>query len=518
MILPRSESIETVLRRQWDILRDYILKEQAPPSEPTVDSPPAPPPVVVEDAVRIYTRACDRFGSKPNGAVLAAARYGSKVIKPSDVISDADVLALVDALTHRHFPPVAALDLSDVDGSRCTRTATSLALSHAIAEGKGLKFLAVAPGTSLGSHGVERLFQATAKNGLLKVLRCSDCDLGDAGADVISELLPSVSLERLDVSRNKIGPRAAWKLRDVALRHGVAVKLRGNARRLERACGAVQALGALLTPLAGTYLVLEAKRLDLDPGAVAACALYVVSTWAFFVLTAAPHFFEAKYAAASRGLNNNNYRGSWQSASSSSPLRRGGSGGEHSSAAAAAHGSSEQPGDASTEALARVATYLAVAGAHAPFLAFVDLGLPRNFGVFLWTTCAGGAVANVLRARRDFTSPPTLRPSSLTADKLPLFVLGGLVPFFRFPALRVALAKGNGFTALVAALLLAVFASALDLTPVCKPLAYVLHLAAVGLHYFCVLTALVWHFLPGSGGAPGGAAQRPPPITTTTVN
>lgn len=472
-VIRGTESLDQILKKQWEVLRDYILKEK--------DELP------MEDAVRIYTRACERFATRPNGAVLAAARYSSKVIKPQ-FKDDADLLSLVEAVTHPAFPAIAALDLGDADGACFTRTTASLALAHAIAE-TSLQFLAVAPGTSLGAHGVERLFLAC---GNLKVLRVADCFVGDAGADAISRLLPRTSLDRLDISRNHIGPRAASKLRDVAVKANVALKLRGNARWLERSCAAIQSLGAVVSPFAGAFLVSEARRLDLDPGAVAACGLYALATTFFFVSTALPHIAEA---SASRPAQ-------------LPPLTKD-----------TQRSTKHQMGDVILDTGARLATYLAIAGAHAPFLAFVDLGLPRNFGLFLWTTCTMGALLNVLTKKRQFHAPPSLRPPSLTTDKLPLVLLGGLVPFLRFASLRAALGS-TSFKALVSALILALVATALDITPLCKPLAYLLHLVAAGLHYFCVLTALVWHFLPNQSG--GASAGSPPmnggsPASSTTV-
>ena len=463
-----SETVEQMLRRQWQVLREYILKEQETidkKKEQRGGEPAALAPQQKqqpEDPVRIYARACERFGSKPNGAVLASARYASKVVRPSRLDGDGDLLALVEALAHPAFR-VAALDLGDADGTLLTKTATSFALSQAINEG-GLEFLALAPGTPLdGSHAVERLLLASKK---LKVLKVADCFLGDAGCDSLTRLLPRVSgtLERLDVSRNLIGPRAASRLRDAAQKHKISLKLRGNCRWLERSCGLIQLTAATVTPLAGAFLVYETSKRDIDVGALTACILYSLTTTAFFFFTGLPHLREARMVVP-------------PSSKGGEPLLF------------------EQRTDLSLDYLARFATCLAVAGAHAPFIAFLDLGLPRNFGVFLWTASLAFGVANVLQKRRDFASPPTLRAPSLSADKIPLVVLTGFLAFLRFPQLRAALSP-SAFRCLLASLILAVVSTALDLTPLCKPIAYLMHLFAAALHYICILTALVYHFTP----------------------
>lgn len=419
-------------------------------------------------AISAYLEACARYSVAPNGAVLAAFRFGSRVVKPRGAsFSDAELLAVVDACCEA--AAVRGIDLSAVDGSKLFAVAPAIA--HCVANGgrgHGLSFVALAEDTPLGAHGAEALAEAMV-NSPLRALKAAKCGVGDRGAEALcrAAMDSSSKLERLDLSSNGIGSRTVAKLAQQLRSKNRTVKLRGNALDVEMACAVPQCVGALLTPIAGWFLVSEARRLDLDKTAVASCAAYALSLFAYFAITAWLHLAEVGGDYTTNGID--------------------------------------------FADLAALSTYAVVAAAHAPFLAFVDLGLPLSPARFF---AAAALLAMLAACRRrvsqhhDKLDPPAARPTS-AFDSAALALLGSGLLCTSLATLKLALGA-SGIRLLLTAAAAAAFAILLDLRPSNKPLAYVSALIAAGLHYATVLTALVWHFLPPLHADHGADAHHPP--------
>lgn len=382
-----------------------------------------------EDPVEVYGRACQRYSAAPNGAVLSACRFRSRVVKPMGEFNDAQLLALVDTMCETSF--ARGLDLTAIEGKLYT---ASRALPYVLRH--GLAFLAVKD-VPLGSEGTEAV--AAAIGPQLRALKLARCDVGDRGALALARVLPSSSLERLDVSSNRIGFRSLKRLQRSTK---AVLELRGNARGRELTCALLQGIGASFSPIAGVFLVSEARRLGLDPTAVASLALYASMISLAFAATAALHASELLF-------------------------RR----------------------PRVVDKLARVSVVAAVAAAHAPFVAFVDLGLPRHYALQLGAASVLVAFLS-LRSRAD-REPPSLRPPS-RLETLGLLGLGASTLFARFGPLRIAL--GDAGSKLLAAS--AVLAGLSVVVAHAKIPSYLAALLAVALHFATVLTALVWHFLP----------------------
>lgn len=405
-----------------------------------------------EDPVKAYALACQRYSVVPNGAVLSACRYGSKLFKPRGLVfKDADLLAVVDAMCESHF--ARGLDLTAIDGKALY--AVGPALAHCAtrsARGRGLSFLAVAENTPLGAQGASVLAEVLPTSPL-RALKLAKCGLGDRGAESLLRAIPNSQLERIDLSANRIGSRMLGRLASLRSKERT-VELRGNAAGLEAACAVTQLAGCLAAPAAGLFLASESRRLQLDPTAIASCAAYAACLTLYFLASAALHLSEL--LATSRG-------------------------GDY--------------GGIDLDALTRLTRYAAVAAAHAPFVAFVDLGLPHQFGLrFFGAASILALAAACWRPRKHILDPPALRPAS-TFDTVALALLGSTILFARLGPLKTALGAA-GTRILVAAAGSAAVALTLDLRPANKPLAYLAGFVAAALHYTTVLTALVWHFLP----------------------
>lgn len=373
-----------------------------------------------EDPVEAYIRACQRYNTLPNGPVLSACRFRWRIVKPQGSFTDADLMALIDTLCETQF--ARGLDLTRVDKLYAIR-----ALEYV----PNLTFLALQD-MPLGAEGAEALARTQRT---LRALKLARCNVGDRGA----RALASMPLERLDLTENQIGYRTLKKLRKESK---AVLQIRGNARGRELTCALIQGIGATLTPIAGMFLVNEARRLGLDPTAVASLALYATAISLAFASTSALHASELF-------------------------LRKG----------------------FFIDKIARLSVVGAVAASHAPFVAFVDLGLPKLYAVQL----AGASllVAFLSLRSRSYREPPCLRQTS-KLETLGLLGLGATTLFARFGPLRIALGD-VGSKLLVSSALLA--GSAVLLAQHKIP-SYLAALVAVALHFGTVLTALVWHFLP----------------------
>ncbi|KAJ1459814.1 hypothetical protein M885DRAFT_511078 [Pelagophyceae sp. CCMP2097] len=434
-------------------------------------------------ALESYARACERYSTNANGAVMAALRFGSLVIKPArtspQAFGDAGLLAVVDALCEG-ATAARALDLTDVDGAAFTPGCAARALAHALghAGGGGLAYLAV-DSAPLGGAGADRLAQAVSPNA--RAVKVAHCGLGDRGANAwtkaVNDKGRTPRLERLDVSRNRIGFAALESLRTAAKqrRPRVFLEARGNALRVEGAAAAINVGAAAIALGAAAYLARQATTLELDADLVSSLAVYGCATSAYFCVQAVKHCSELALGGGAR------------------------------------HVVTET---AAFRAVDAAAGLVLAAGLAAPFAAFVELPLPKSAVAHLFGVAALSGVVGLVANRHEAHN---LAPTSRAPQRKAALALlgraaavvatcGGPRPFLAsVERLRAAIGEVH-FRRLATSVFTLCFASPLHtLGGNAQVFAHCLVAAAALTHYETVLNALVWHYLPAAADEPSAA-------------